>query len=68
MKKAKAKGKAKASRKRSAVKDLSAKKASSVKGGLLPAVNVATNKKLSTELGGGGLMLPAVQRPGDGSV
>ena len=35
-KKAKVKGKAKTSRKRSAVKNLSAKKAGAVKGGLLP--------------------------------
>ena len=67
MKKAKAKGKAKASRNLSSVKDLSAKKASSVKGGLLPAVNVTTNQKLSTGLGAG-LLLPAVQRAADGSV
>lgn len=37
-KKTKGKGKARTSRKRSAVKDLSAKKAATVKGGLLPAV------------------------------
>jgi hypothetical protein len=37
-KKAKVKGKAKTSRKRSAMKDLSAKKEGAVKGGLLPAV------------------------------
>lgn len=36
-KKKAAKGKAKTSRKRSATKDLSARKASAVKGGLLPA-------------------------------
>ena len=58
MKKAKAKGKAKASRKRSAVKDLGAKKAGSVKGGLLPASpQLKTSYKVST----GGLQLPAVQ-------
>jgi hypothetical protein len=55
--KAKVKGKAKTSRKRSAAKDLSAKKAGAVKGGLLPASTA----------------LPAVQQgykiaAGDGSV
>lgn len=55
--KAKVKGKAKTSRKRSPVKDLSAKKAGAVKGGLLPASTA----------------LPAVQQgyklaAGDGSV
>jgi hypothetical protein len=53
MKKKAAKGKAKTKRSRSATKDLSAKKAGSVKGGLLPAVN----------------QLPAVQyKFADGSV
>jgi hypothetical protein len=53
-KKAAKAGKVKAGRKRSAVKDLSAKKAGGVKGGLLPAVKT----------------LPAVQYEalGDGSV
>jgi hypothetical protein len=66
MKKAKsrAKGKAKASRKRSAVKDLGARKAGAVKGGLLPAVRTTTTaQKVST-----GLLLPAVQKVADGSV
>jgi hypothetical protein len=63
MKKAKAKGKAKAGRKRSTVKDLGAKKAGSVKGGLLPATQSTTSKKIST-----GLLLPAVQKVADGSV
>ncbi len=62
-KKAKVKGKAKTSRKRSAVKDLSAKKAGSVKGGL-PAVQLQGRAyKVST-----GLLLPAVQKVADGSV
>ena len=53
--KAKVKGKAKAGRKRSAVKDLAAKKA--VKGGLLPAVRPGvSNTGISSGLG-----LPAVQ-------
>ena len=68
-KKAKAKGKVKkAGRKRSAVKDLTAKKA--VKGGLLPAVRPGvTNTGISnTGLGNTGLRLPAVQKAADGSV
>jgi hypothetical protein len=67
-KKAKAKGKVKAGRKRSAVKDLAAKKA--VKGGLLPAVRpgVSNTGISNTGLGNTGLRLPAVQKGADGSV
>ena len=61
--KVKVKGKAKTSPKRSAVKDLSAKKAGSVKGGL-PAVQLqGRGHKVST-----GSLLPAVQKVADGSV
>jgi hypothetical protein len=45
-KKAAKTGKAKTGRKRSALKDLSAKKAGSVKGGLLPAVHTTTGSKI----------------------
>jgi len=74
-KKAKGKGKVKvkAGRKRSAVKDLAAKK--TVKGGLLPAVRPGvSNTGISntgvgnTGLGNTGLRLPAVQKGADGSV
>ena len=55
--KTKAKGKAKAGRKRSAVKDLAPRKASAVKGGLLPAVRPGiSNVNAASNLG-----LPAVQ-------
>jgi hypothetical protein len=50
---------AKTGRKRSAVKDLAAKKA--VKGGLRPAVS-------NTGVSNTGLLLPAVQKAADGSV
>ena len=56
--KVKVKGKAKAGRKRSAVKDLAAKKAG--KGGLLPAVRPGVSNT--------GVLLPAVQKAADGSV
>ena len=56
-KKVKAKGKAKAGRKRSAVKDLAAKK--TVKGGLLPAVRPGVS---NTGISNTGLLLPAVQK------
>ena len=56
-KKTKVKGKAKAGRKRSAVKDLAAKKA--VKGGLLPAVRPGVS---NTGISNTGLLLPAVQK------
>ena len=67
-KKAKAKVKVKAGRKRSAVKDLAAKKA--VKGGLLPAVRpgVSNTGVGNTGLGNTGLRVPAVQKGADGSV
>jgi len=45
-KKAAKTGKAKTSRKRSVTKDLSAKKAGTVKGGLLPAVRTTTGSKI----------------------
>ena len=58
--KTKAKGKAKTGRKRSAVKDLAPKKASAVKGGLLPATPQVrpgiSNVNTASNLG-----LPAVQ-------
>ena len=54
-KKAAKRGKAKTSRKRSATKDLSAKKAGSVKGGLLPAVHTAPSYKI---LAGDGSVRP----------
>jgi len=59
--KVKVKGKAKAGRKRSAVKDLAAKKA--VKGGLLPAVRpgVSNTGVSNTGISNTGL-LPAVQK------
>lgn len=63
--KKKAKGKAKAGRKRSAVKDLAAKK--TVKGGLLPAVRPVRSGISNTGLAGG-LKVPAVQQAADGSV
>lgn len=50
MKKKAAKGKVKTGRKRSGVKDLSAKKASAVKGGLLPAVYPVSYKVLDSSL------------------
>ena len=59
-KKAAKTGKAKTSRKRSATKDLSAKKAGSVKGGLLPAVQPASSYRI---LAGDGSV-----RPGDIAV
>jgi len=55
-KKTKVKGKAKAGRKRSAVKDLAAKKA--VKGGLLPAVRPGVSNTGISNTG----LLPAVQK------
>jgi len=61
--KVKAKGKVKAGRKRSAMKDLTAKKA--VKGGLLPAVRPGVS---NTGIGNTGFQLPAVQKAADGSV
>jgi hypothetical protein len=66
-KKAKVKGKAKTSRKRSAVKDLSARKAGAVKGGLLPASPVQ-QKGINLDKQLPGLLLPAVHRIADGSV
>jgi len=45
-KKAAKTGNAKTSRKRSVTKDLSAKKAGTVKGGLLPAVRMTTESKI----------------------
>ena len=54
--KVKVKGKAKAGRKRSAVKDLAAKKA--VKGGLLPAVRPGVSNTGISNTG----LLPAVQK------
>ncbi len=63
--KKKAKGKAKAGRKRSAVKDLAAKK--TVKGGLLPAVRPVRSGVSNTGLSSG-LKVPAVQQAADGSV
>lgn len=65
-KKAKAKGKVKAGRKRSAVKDLAAKK--TVKGGLLPAVRPVRPGVSNTGIGNTGFQLPAVQKAADGSV
>jgi hypothetical protein len=62
-KKAAKTGKAKTSRKRSATKDLSAKKAGSVKGGLLPAVHTAPTASSYKILSGDGSV-----RPGDVSV
>jgi hypothetical protein len=58
--KAKAKGKAKTGRKRSGVKDLAPKKASAVKGGLLPAVQQLRSGVSNTGISSG-LGLPAVQ-------
>jgi hypothetical protein len=58
------KKKAKAGRKRSAVKDLAAKK--SVKGGLLPAVRPSNLSVPAVQLPA--VQLAAVQRTADGSV
>jgi hypothetical protein len=62
--KKKAKGKPKAGRMRSTVKDLAAKK--SVKGGLLPAVRPSNLSVPAVQLPA--VQLPAVQRAADGSV
>jgi hypothetical protein len=67
-KKAKAKaGKVKSGRKRSATKDLSARKASSVKGGLLPAV-YETPIKLPDryKVAGDGSVRPPIKIAGTG--
>jgi hypothetical protein len=58
--KTKAKGKAKTARKRSAVKDLAPKKASAVKGGLLPATP-QVRPGVSNITAASNLGLPAVQ-------